>query len=82
MIEFTAPKERVAGFKKQLSDNLSDKEHRVLELLIEYPGYTSSQLSEKMNVSRVSITKYLKALKEIGAIERVGSDRSGYWKVK
>ena len=46
------------------------------------PGYISPQIAKKLNVSQVSITKYLKALKENGLIERVGSDRKGYWKVK
>lgn len=52
-----------------------------LELLIEDPGYSSSKLAEKLSVSRVSVTKYLKLLKELGIIERVGSDRKGYWKI-
>ena len=62
-------------------DKLSDKEQRVLELLIEDPGFTSLQIAEKLNVSRVSVTKYLKALKEKGIISRIGSDRKGYWRI-
>ncbi len=48
---------------------------------MEDSGYASFQLAEKLHVSRVSITKYLKTLKEKGLVERVGSDRSGYWKI-
>ena len=90
MIKFTAPEDRVVRMGKQLSDNfsdnlsdkLSDKEQRTLALLMEDPGYTALQLSENLHVSRVSVTKYLKTLKEKGIIERIGSDRSGYWKIK
>lgn len=67
---------------EKLSDKLSDKEKRTLELLIEDPGYTSPQIADKLSVSRVSVTKYLKVLKDKGLIERVGSDRKGYWRVK
>ena len=89
MIKFTAPEDRVVRLNKQFTDNLSDnfsdklsdKEQKTLELLLEDPGYTALQLAEKLHVSRVSVTKYLKALKQKGIIERIGSDRSGYWKI-
>mgnify|MGYP002518566295 FL=1 len=89
MIKFTAPEDRVVRLNKQftdnlsdnLSDKLSDKEQKTLELLLEDPGYTALQLAEKLHVSRVSVTKYLKVLKQKGVIERIGSDRSGYWKI-
>ena len=89
MIKFTAPEDRIVRLNKQFTDNLSDnlsdkltdKEQKTLELLLEDPGYTASQLAQKLLVSRVSATKYLKALKEKGIIERIGSDRSGYWKI-
>ncbi len=89
MIKFTAPEDRIVRLNKQftdnlsdnLSDNLPDKERKTLELLLEDPGYTASQLAEKLHVSRVSVTKYLKALKQKGIVERIGSDRSGYWKI-
>ena len=93
MIKFTGPEDRIVRvtdrlsdqlsekLSEKLSDKLSDKEKLALELLVEDPGYTSLQIADKMGVSRVSVTKYLKALKERGLIERVGSDRKGYWKV-
>ena len=89
MIKFTGPEDRivrVAGrlsekLSEKLSDKLSEKEQKTLELLLEDPGYTSPQIAEKLNVSRVSVTKYLKSLKEKGFIERIGSDRKGYWKI-
>ena len=90
MIKFTGPEDRIIRvtdrlsdrLSEKLSDKLSDKEKLTLELLVEDPGYTSPQIAEKMGVSRVSVTKYLNALKEKRLIERVGSDRKGYWKVK
>ncbi len=89
MIKFTCPEDRiirVSGrlsekLSEKLSDKLSQKEQKTLELLIEDPGYTSVQIAEKLNVSRVSVTKYLKTVKEKGLIERIGSDRKGYWRI-
>ena len=89
MIKFTGPEDRiirVSGrlsekLSEKLSDKLSQKEQKTLELLIEDPGYTSVQIAEKLNVSRVFVTKYLKTVKEKGLIERIGSDRKGYWRI-
>ena len=38
-------------------------------------------MMEKINLSRPAITLNLKLLKEEKIIERIGSDRKGYWKV-
>ena len=85
MIKFTASEDRIVrsaeALSEKLSDKFSDKEQRVLKLLMEDPGFTSVQIADQLNVSRVSVTKYLKALKEKGVISRIGSDRKGYWKI-
>ena len=39
-------------------------------------------MAEKMSVSRISVNKYIGALKEKGVIERIGSNRKGYWIIK
>lgn len=66
----------------KLSEKLSDKEQKTLAFLTEDPGYTVQEIADKLSLSRVSVTKYLKSLKEKGIIERIGSDRKGYWKIK
>lgn len=89
MIQFTATEDRIVKPTTTLSDkfsdkfsvNLSDKEVQTLEFLQRDPGYTTTQLAEALHVSRVSVTNYLKSLKDKGIIERVGSDRKGYWKL-
>ena len=93
MIKFSGPEDRIIrksnglseklseSLSEKLSDNLSDNELRTLALLTEDPGYTSQQIADIMDVSRVSVTKYLKTLKAEGLITRIGSDRKGYWKI-
>ena len=85
MIEFLAPENRIIRVTDRVTDKvtvtLSDGERLVLGLLSEDPGYTMRKLAEKANVSRKTVSVRLKALKEKGFIERVGSDRSGYWKI-
>lgn len=74
---FTAPKERII----RVNDKVNDNEQKVLDLISEDPGYTISQLAEKLGTSRKTVAARTKALKEKGYIERVGSHRQGYWKI-
>ena len=80
MIKFSAPKDMVLRSDKA-TDKVTDKELELLQLLSEYPNYTMLQLSEKAGVSRKTIALRLKHLKEQGLIERIGSDRKGYWQI-
>lgn len=66
---------------EKVPDKLSEKELILLSLLHDDPWQTKPQLAEKMNVSRKSITVYLKNLKDRQIITRIGSDRKGYWKI-
>ena len=65
-------------------DNTGGKEdisNIVIELMKETPSITAVKLSEKTNVSTRQISRVVKALRESGRIVRVGSTRSGYWKI-
>ena len=85
MVKFTAPGDRIVKVAERVTDRVTDRvtenERAVILLLEEDPGYTMQQLAKRLSVSRKSIASRLKKLKEKGVIERVGSDRSGYWKV-
>jgi len=66
MVRFSAPKELVVRGTDKVNErvndrmnHLTDKEKQTIRLLSEDPGYTVSQLSEKMNTSRKSIAGYL-----------------------
>ena len=65
-----------------MTDKVMDREPELLKLLYEDPSYTTSQLAEKMSVTRKSINAYIKSVKDKDILERVGSDRKGYWKIK
>ncbi|MDO4416161.1 MAG: ATP-binding protein [Erysipelotrichaceae bacterium] len=82
MIKFSGTEDCIVRVPRQLSEKFSEKEQKILDLILEDPGYTSQQIAQRLNVSRVSVTKYLKTLKEKGLVERVGSDRKGYWRIR
>ena len=43
---------------------------------------TVEQISVVLGKSKSTIEKAIRGLKEKGLIERIGSDKTGYWKVK
>ena len=53
----------------------------ILNLLAADPAYTTTFLAENLSLNRKNVSLRLKMLKEAGLIERVGSDRKGYWKL-
>ena len=65
-----------------VTEKVTEKEKEVIELLRIDPGYTYADLVQNLNVSRKTVSDRIKALKDKGIIERIGSDTKGYWKVK
>ena len=91
MIEFSAPEDWIIRsvtsrvtekVTEKVTDNLDEKSLQILSLLSEDPAYTSSVISEKLGISRKTVSQRLKKMKERGIVERVGSDRKGYWNIK
>jgi len=78
--------EKIDRVNEKVNDRVNDRvneiEKKLLALLIENPKYTITQLADKSEVSRKTIAARLKILKEKGLIERIGSSRKGYWKIK
>lgn len=94
MIEFTAPEDRVIRsvtgrvtgkvtekVTEKVTDRLDEKAISILELISKDPAYTSTAIADKLSLSRKTVSQRLKELKEKGIIERIGSDRKGYWKI-
>lgn len=53
----------------------------LLNTIKEDNNLTQSQMAEKLNISVRQVSRRLRELKEKGVIERIGSDRKGYWKI-
>ena len=42
---------------------------------------TAVEIGERLNISLRTAKRKIKELKEKGTIERIGSDKTGYWKI-
>ncbi len=66
---------------EKVKDKLDNTSLELLKLIIEDPGYNYSYLSKRLGISIKTISIRFKKLQQAGIVERVGSDRKGYWKV-
>ena len=62
-------------------EELDPKENLILSKLEESPYLSAKSMSEELNIPFRSVQRYFSNLKEKGFIERVGSNKNGYWKV-
>ncbi len=61
--------------------NLNISQIKVLAEIRNNPNITKAELMIKCELGRTSIDNIIAFLKEEGFIERVGSKKTGYWKV-
>ena len=63
-------------------DDISENERNVLSLILADPEVTAAEMADKLSLSRKTVERCVRKLKEKRIIERVGSDRKGYWRIK
>ncbi len=60
---------------------LTELQKQIIDLLKSSPNITYTEIATELSKDRVTISRNLKKLKELGIVERIGTDKSGYWKV-
>lgn len=62
-------------------DTVNYSNDTVFSLIQENNHIRASELSEKLNISLRTVRRRIKELKTQGLLERIGSDKTGYWKI-
>ena len=75
------PKRSRKGAEKEPKKG-AERKQAILDILIEYPTITQTQLMEIMNLTRKQVQKDMKELQEEGVLIREGTNRTGRWVVK
>ena len=63
---------------KTQNDTVNDT---VFYLIKQNSKITAAEISEQLNISLSTAKRKIKELKENGTFERIGSDKTGYWKI-
>lgn len=53
----------------------------IIALIKKNKYITATEISDKLNKELSTIKKSIKVLKDVGIITRVGTNRTGYWKI-
>ena len=88
MENYEDTEEETEGLHDKLHDKLhdmfpelSEKALEVLEVLKAHPGLKAEDIGKQVSLSERQVKTYLNALKQTGLIVRVGSNKTGYWRV-
>lgn len=60
---------------------LSVQTLNVLDIIVREPSIVTSKIAAQLGISERMVRKYTNQLKTVGIITRIGSDKSGYWKI-
>ena len=69
--------ETVSGCTEPINEPINE----VLAVIRDYPALSKEKIAEKIGMSRATVTRALAKLVEAGKIQRVGSNKTGHWKV-
>lgn len=61
--------------------NVGVNARKLLDLISEIPNISALAASEKLGISKRQAERLFTHLKELNLIERIGSDKTGYWKI-
>lgn len=68
--------------EKKAINSLNSSQKSIVRYMRDNPNVTIGRLIKITHLSESGISKNIRILKDLGIIERIGSDRKGYWKVK
>lgn len=60
---------------------LSEKAIEVLEVINAHRSFNAPEIGEQVGLSERQVKNYITKLKQVGLLVRVGSNKTGYWKV-
>ena len=61
--------------------NFEDKENKIISYLKNNPSALTDEISLQTDIPVRTVQRIIKSLKEEGIIERVGSKKTGFWRV-
>jgi len=69
------------GLVERLVDGLAESQKEIVNLISKNPQISKKEMSECIGISTTAIDKNISTLKKKNIIKRIGSDKSGYWKL-
>ena len=71
----------ISATTRKLPENYPEITRKILTIIRNSPQLTRKELARQVHLSENGVKYHLKNLKKQGIIERIGSARSGYWRI-
>lgn len=68
--------------QEKITSKLNDNQQKIINYIKEYPNITRNELAKKLKITSDGVKYNLNKLVKDGIIERIGSTKAGYWKIK
>jgi predicted HTH transcriptional regulator len=72
---------KVTVYSDKVTDKVTDNQKKILEQIKLNPQITTLELANRVGISQRKIKENIKKLKEIRFLTRIGSEKSGHWKL-
>jgi ATP-dependent DNA helicase RecG len=73
--------DNVTDVTDNVTDSDIDRARKILNLIVENNRITASEIAKYMKVTKRTILRDIEKLKSENSLERIGSEKGGYWKV-
>ena len=81
MENYSEPEGEVSEELHDKFPELSEKAIEVIETIHAHRSFNAAEIGEHIGLSERQVKTYITKLKQIGLLTRVGSNKTGYWKV-
>ena len=78
----TDTSDKVTDKVTDTNDKVTDNQHAIMRLISENKNISANEISGIIGISKRKVLQNTLKLKEKGLLERVGNNKTGYWKVK
>jgi len=65
-----------------INSGINNVRQQIIGLMIANPSITTQMIADKLLIDRRNVESHIRALKKLGAIERVGARKNGHWVVR
>ena len=65
----------------KVTDKVTDNQNMIIQLILENNKVSSSEMAEKIGISKRKVLENIKKLKEKNIIQRIGNPKVGWWKI-
>jgi ATP-dependent DNA helicase RecG len=67
------------GVKVGVISDVNETQQRIMILMRETPNITAQRIADTIGISKRRVESNIRTMKNVGLVERVGSDKAGYW---